>query len=101
MKKRKLKKIYSRYMDDIAIEISTDGKFRQTLLEMQFQEQLEISRFTAWHCFYLRPIFKKGLVFYVEKVQSGPKNFDDNLIIFKFTAKGFPGLVRYSFNNYN
>lgn len=99
MKKRIRKKIYSRYIDDIAVDISTDRKFRRALSGSPFEEKLEISRFTAWHCVYLRPILKKNLTFYVEKVQSCPIAFDDDLTVFKFTAKGFPGLVRYSGNN--
>ncbi len=99
MKKRILKKIYSKYIEDIAVDISTDCKFRQVLFESQFEEKLEISRFTAWHCLYLRPILKKGLVFYVEKVQNCPIAFDEDLTVFKFTAKGFSDLVRYSGNN--
>lgn len=99
MKKRILKKIYSKYIEDIAIDISTDCKFRQALFEAQFEERLEISRFTAWHCLYLRPILKRGLVFYVEKVKNCPIAFDEDLTIFKFTARGFPCLVRYSGNN--
>lgn len=94
-----LEKIYQQYIEDVAMEISIDKKFRDRLLNATYGEQLEISQKTANHCKYLNHILSKGLVFMVEKVYECTETFDSDLTIFKFSAKDFPNIIRYTGNN--
>ena len=94
-----MKKLYEEYIEDVALEVSIDKKFRQILKNIPFYYKIEISQITAGHCFYLKDILSLDLIFYVEKVESCPESFDDSLTIFKFTADKFPEIVRYTGNN--
>ncbi len=93
-----LEKIYRQCIEDVAMEISIDKIFRDRLLNASYGEQLEISQRTANHCKHLNHILSKGLVFVVEKVYECTEMFDSDLTIFKFSAKDFPNITRYTGN---
>lgn len=97
--KRKLllrkKRLYRKYIEDVALDVSVDGDFRKTLAEAPYDSPIEIMRANAPQCCY----FPDGLVFFVEKVRECPVIFDNGLIIFKFYAKEFPHIAAYSGNN--
>ncbi|MGN1137673.1 MAG: hypothetical protein ACI4SF_15825 [Oscillospiraceae bacterium] len=99
MNKRKRKKIYKKYMDDIVWEISCNHSIRALLFSMPYNIPIEIS-LKSQICYneLVNKILSKHLVFWVEKVYTCPEEFEEGLIIFKFTAK-FRDIVRYSGNN--
>lgn len=99
MNKRKQKKLYKKYIDDIVWEISCDNSIREILFSMPYDTPLEISlRSQTRYNETVNKILSKNLVFLVEKVYSCPEEFDEGLVIFKFTAKNC-NVVRYSGNN--
>lgn len=98
MNKRKKKKIYKKYIDDIVWEISCDNEIRQLLFSMPYNTPIEISKKTSMNYNeFVNKILSKNLVFWVEKVHTCPEKFDEGLIIFKFSSK-YGDIVRYSGN---
>ncbi|MCC5466827.1 hypothetical protein LMF89_15885 [Pelosinus sp. Bkl1] len=96
-------KFHEKYLEDVAMEISQDSLWRKRLFEGQYHEQFlaTYKELEELPC-QLWTIFSQyGLEFLVSKVQSCPETFDENLTIFKFQAKGFSHLVRYSGNGRN
>ncbi len=96
-------KFHEKYLEDVTMEISQDSLWRKRLFEGQYHEQfLATYKELAELPCRLWTIFSQyGLEFLVSKVQSCPETFDEGLIIFKFEAKGFSHLVRYSGNDRN
>lgn len=101
-KKKKLrKKLYKRFIEDVALEISLDSYWRKRLREKSYNEKLEIT--------YLRPdeipkYIRKDIVFYkleFEVIRTGSckEYFDKDLEIFEFQSKEFPSIIRYTGNN--
>ena len=94
-----LRNIYEESIEDIALEISIDKKFRKLLKDAQYGEQIEISSLTARHCKYVSNVLSQGLVFIVEKVTNCPEHFDNGLTIFKFFSRDYPDIIKYTGNN--
>lgn len=93
--------LHKKYLEDVALEISQDSLWRKKLFEGQYEEKLLITyKEIAEIPGYLTNIFEQyKLEYYVSKTRFCPETFDENLMIFKFEAKGLPDLVRYSGNN--
>lgn len=93
--------LHEKYLEDVAFEISQDSKWRKKLFDGNYDEKLlityqEISEIPR----YLREVFEQyNLEYYVSKTLNCPEGFDNDLVIFKFEAKEFLDLVRYSGNN--
>lgn len=98
MKKRFKKKLYKRHIMDVALDVSCDNVFRKLLFGAEYGRRFEISPETAAHIGIFGNVFECGLVYYAEKVRRCPVSFDDGLVIFKFTAKGFSGVAAYTGN---
>ncbi len=96
-------KFHEKYLETVTMEISQDALWRERLFKGQYYEpflatykELEELPCQLWTVFS-----QYGLEFLVSKVQSCPETFDKESIIFKFQAKGFSNLVRYSGNHRN
>jgi hypothetical protein len=94
-------KFHEKYLEDVVKEISQDSLWRKRLFEGQYNEpflitfkELEELPCKLWNAFS-----QYGLEYFVTKIHSCPEKFDEGLIIFKFEAKGFLHVVRYSGNN--
>lgn len=99
MNKRKKKKIYKKYMDDIVWEISCNRSIRALLFSMPYNIPIEISmKSQMYFNEFINKILSKHLVFWVEKVYTCPEEFEEGLIIFKFSSK-YRDIARYSGNN--
>ena len=96
-------KLYEKYLADVAIEVSQDSLWRKRLFKQQYNEKMLITfkELEEVPCRLWTIFSQYGLEFFASKVDSCPQQFDEGLIIFKFEAKGFPHLVRYSGNNPN
>jgi len=94
-------KLYEKYLDDVVIEVSQDSLWRERLFGGQYNEQflLTFKELEELPCRLWTVFSQYGLEFFVSKVHSCPEEFDKELIIFKFEAKGFSHLVSYSGNN--
>lgn len=98
-----LKQIYKNNISDTAMEVSISSEWRKKIFQLKKGEFLTIS--------YKRPdelpiyvrdeIILHKLTYCVEKSSDCPEKFDDGLVIFKFWAKEYPDIVRYSGNNSN
>lgn len=93
-------KLHEKYIEDVAIEVSQDPLWEKRLLKGYYNERflvtykdLEEIPCPLWTAFS-----QHGLEYFVSKIDSPPEEFSGGLIIFKFEAKGFPFLVRYSGN---
>lgn len=96
-------KICEKYLEDVVAAVSQDSMWRTRLFEGPYNEpflltfkKLEELPYQLWTIFS-----QYGLEFFVSKVHSCPQKFDEGLIIFKFEAKGFSHVVRYSGNRQN
>lgn len=94
-------KYHEKYLGEVVKEVSQDSMWRKRLLEGRYNEQflltckeLEALPLHLWTIFS-----QYGLEFFVSKVHTRPEEFDDRLVIFKFQAKEYPHLVRYSRND--
>lgn len=96
------KRLYKKYISDVALDISCDDVFRQKLAAAPYGTRFEISAQTAGQCEYLREAFERGLVYYVTKVHANQirEKFDEGLVIFKFTASEYTDVVKYTGNNF-
>ena len=96
-------KLYEKYIEDVVVEVSQDDSWRTKLLEAHYNESflLTFKELEEVPCSLWITFSHNSLEFFVSKVQSCPQQFDAGLVIFKFEAKGFPQLVRYSGNNPN
>ena len=98
-----LKQVYENNIGDVAMEISISKEWRRKIFRLGKGEFLTIS--------YEQPdllpsyikdeiVFYK-LTYYVEIPPDCPEKFDEGLVVFKFWAKEYPDVVRYSGNNPN
>lgn len=96
------KRLYKRYISDVALDISCDAAFREKLAAAPYGTRFEVSAKTAPQCEYLREAFEKGLVYYVTKVHADQirEKFDEGLVIFEFTASEYTDVVKYTGNNF-
>ena len=96
-----MRKAYEVNIEDVAMEISVANEWRKKIFDLEEGGCLEIS-YRDEHNLpkYIREdVVNNKLIFYVQKVESCPEEFDDGLIIFKFWAKGYEDICRYSGNN--
>jgi len=95
-------KIYEKYLEDVVIEVSQDSLWRKRLFEGQYNERFLITfkELEELPCRLWASFSQYGLEFFVSKVHSCPEEFHEGVINFKFEAKGFSHLVRYSGNRF-
>lgn len=95
------REIYERSISDTAMEISISRPWREKIFKLKKGEQLMISAERAEELpAYIRDeIILHGLTYYVCLADDCPEEFDDGLVVFKFIAKEYPDIVRYSGNN--
>lgn len=101
--KKYRKKLYKNLIEDVALEISLDSKWREKIFNLSLNKKIEIS--------YVMPLeipesIKKETVnnklkFSIMRVNSCEEHFDDGLEIFKFQSKEYPEIVRFTGNNPN
>ncbi len=98
-----LKQIYKNNISDTAMEISISNQWRKKIFQLKTGEFLTISyRQPDELPIYVRDeIILHKLTYCVGISDDCPEKFDDGLIIFKFWAKEYPDIVRYSGNNPN
>lgn len=96
-------KFHEKYLEDVVIEVSQDSLWRKRLFEGQYNERFLITfrELEELPCSLWTIFSQYGLEFFVSKVNSCPEEFDEEPVIFKFEAKGFSHIVRYSGNNQN
>ena len=94
-------KLHEKYLADVVLEVSRDSLWQQRLFEGKYNERFLITfrDLEELPCPLWTTFSQYGLEFFVSKVHSCPEEFDEGLIIFKFEAKGFSHLVRYSGNS--
>ena len=95
--------LHEKYLEDTVIEVSKDSLWKNRILEGQYNEQFLITYkdLEELPCNLWTTFSQYGLEFYVSKVDLCPDKFEEGLIIFKFEAKGFSHLVKYSGNSQN
>lgn len=96
-----LKQIYKENITDTAMEVSISNEWRRKIFQLNKGEYLTIS--------YRQPdelpdyvkndIILHKLTYCVEIPSECPEKFDEGLVVFKFWAKEYPEIVRYSGNN--
>jgi len=98
-----MRKLYEDNIEDVALEISIASEWRKKILNLKKGEYLDISFHDGNNLpNYIRDVIVKNkLIFCVQKVEECPEAFDENLIIFKFWAKKYADIYRYSGNNPN
>lgn len=91
-------KLHEKYLEDVVIKVSQDSMWRKRLLEgrhnkrfLMTYKKLDELPIGLWTTFS-----QYGLEFSVSKVDSCPEEIDEGLVIFKFEAKQFPHVVKYS-----
>jgi len=101
VKKRLNKKIHTKYLDDIVMDISLSNKWRNEIFNLEKGQHLNINKESKIPIptYIERPIFQYNLQYIVCVVESCPEYFDEGLIIFQFSPKNFPNVKRYSGNN--
>lgn len=95
------REIYERSISDTAMEISISAPWREKIFRLKKGEQLTISAERAEELpAYIRDeIVTHRLTYCVGLAEDCPEEFDDGLVVFKFIAKEYPDIVRYSGNN--
>ena len=98
-----LRQIYKNNISDTAMEISISSEWRKKIFQLKKGEILTISyRRPGELPIYVRDeIVRHRLTYCVEIPFSYPEKFDEGLVVFKFWAKEYPDIVRYSGNNPN
>ena len=101
LKKRLKKKIHKRFIEDIVYEISITNQWRNAIFNLSQNQHLLINKDSVLPLPpYIEPFIRKyNLQYAVSVVEKCPENFDDDLVIFKFSPKIFPDVKRYSGNN--
>jgi len=96
-------KLHEKHLEDAVLQVSQDSLWRKRLFDGQYNErflitfrELEELPYSLWTTFS-----QYGLEYFVSKVHSCPEKFEDGAVIFKFEAKEFSHLIRYSVNNHN
>ncbi len=98
-----MKKYYEYIISDVAMEISIDKFWRRKILKLKTGTKLKI----GYEDEDLLPryikdyITKNKLSFYVEIVETCEEEFDEGLVIFKFTSSEYDDIYAYSGNNPN
>lgn len=85
------------------MEVSISSEWRRKIFQLKKGEFLTISYKQPNELpLYVRDeIVLHRLTYCVEIPSSCPEKFDEGLIVFKFWAKEYPDIVRYSGNNPN
>lgn len=97
------KVLYEEIIDDVALEISLDSKWRKKIFGMSMDTILEISSNESLLIpeYVKEDVINNKLEFCVKKVDGSEIKFDEGLIAFKFWSKEYPDVVSYSGNNQN
>lgn len=97
------KRLYKKFIEDVALEISLDDYWRKRILGLPYYEKLEITyrNPTKIPKYILKVITIHKLEYEVMRVSSCREYFDEELEIFKFQSKEFPAITRYTGNNPN
>lgn len=92
---------YKENIEDTALEVSLSNEWRRRIFQLKKGEFLTIS--------YRQPdelpeyvkndILLHKLTYCVEIPSECPEKFDEGLVAFKFWAKEYPEIVRYTGNN--
>ena len=90
-------------IDDIALEISLDTRWRKRLKEQAYNVKIEISfrKLDELPQYIQKDICCYKLEFWVMKVKQCQVPFDKELEVFKFQSKEYPKIVSFSGNNLN
>ncbi len=96
-----MKKCYEYIISDVALEMSIDKFWRKKILELKIGEKIEFGYEDAdlLPTYIKNFVLKHKLSFYVEIVESCEEDFDDGLVIFKFTSAEFNDVFAFSGNN--
>lgn len=96
-----MKKYYKYIISDVAMEMSIDKYWRKKILELKIGEKIEFGYVDAdlLPKYIKNYVLKNKLSFYVEIVESCEEEFDDGLVIFKFTSAEFNDIFAFSGNN--
>jgi len=94
-------KLCEKYLEDVVREVIEDNLWRKKLVEGQYDERFLITfkDLEELPCRLWAVFSQYGLEFFVSKVHSCPDESGEGVIIFKFEAKEFPQVVRYSIIN--
>lgn len=94
-------KYHEKYLDEVAREVSQDSLWRKRLFEGGNNEQflLTYKELEELPCLLWNIFSQYGLEYLVSKVHACSEEFDEGLVIFKFEAKDYPHLVKYSGNS--
>lgn len=92
--------LHEKHLEDVVREVSQDSLWRKRLLEgpSNVPFLLTYKEFDELPCRLWNTFSQYGLEFFVSRVDSCPEEFDEGVIIFKFEAKNFSNLIRYSGN---
>ena len=98
-----MKKKYEYIISDFAMEISIDKFWREKILKLHKGEIIKIGyedtdRLPKYVKDY---IISNKLSFYVEIVDECEEEYDEGLVIFKFTSAEFEDVYSFSGNNPN
>lgn len=98
MKFAMAEKLCEKYLEDVVREVSQDDLWRKRLAQGPYDEQFLITYkdLEELPCSLWTAFSQYGLEFFVSKVHSCPEEAREGLIIFKFEAKDFPHVVKYS-----
>ena len=96
-----MKKYYEYIISDVAMEISIDKFWRKQILELKIGEKNKFGYEDAdlLPKYIKNYVLKNKLSFYAEIVESCEEEFDDGLVIFKFTSAEFSDIFAFSGNN--
>jgi hypothetical protein len=96
------KKIYMDCIDDAALEYSISKVWRKRIFALDRGEVLRIGASDEYIPEYVREIItQNGLYFDVRLAQSGEADFDEGLVVFRFSSHEYPDVVSFSGNNMN
>jgi len=101
MNKRQRKKLHKKFLEDIALDISTSNLWRKAIFKLDKNQFLLINKNSMLPLpKYIEPHFRKyKLQYIVQVVEACPEPFDEGLVIFQFSPRLFPQVKRYSGNS--
>lgn len=100
-RKKIRKRLYKKFIEDVALEISLDARWRKRLMQRTYNEKIEITYHdpTEIPKYIQKDIILYKLEFWAARVSSCKEYFDKGLEIFEFQSKEFPAIIRYTGNN--
>lgn len=100
-RKKVRKRLYQACIEDAALEISLDARWRKRLMQRAYDEKIEITYHNPTEIpeYIQKDIMRYQLEFWASRVSSCKEYFDEGLEIFEFQSKEFPAIIRYTGNN--